>query len=275
MKTFRSFSITLLLLVIIHTAAVGRPEFENPFIKSVNGSTGQQIKVLFIGNSYTYFNDLPSIVSRLAADRKGNKLLETAAITKGGATLKFHWEEGFALEKLKQERWDYVVLQEQSLLPINNRDIMHTYARLFDAEIKRAGAKTIFFLTWARQNRPEMQQALTEAYFSIARELGAMVAPVGIAWQNALKENPKLVLHDRDQSHPNFAGSYLAASVFYALLYDRSPEGLAEKGPKKEPATSENDLSNSPDAVNLTDADAAFIHRVAWKTVKTQNAFKR
>ena len=138
--------IALLLFALIQTA-VGRPIFKNLSAKSRLDSTGPQIKVLFIGNSYTYFNDLPSMVSRMAASRKGSKLLETSSVTKGGATLKRHWEEATALERLKQARWDYVVLQEQSLLPVNDRDKMHRYARLFDAEIKKAGAKTVFYLT--------------------------------------------------------------------------------------------------------------------------------
>ena len=120
-----------------------------------------------------------------------------------------------------------------------------------------------------------MQKDLTDAYFAIARELGATVAPVGIAWQNAFKENPKLVLHDPDQSHPNAAGSYLAACVFYAILYDKTPVGLSGRIPKKESTASGGDLSNSSDAVNLTDTETAFIQRIAWETVKAQNAFNR
>ncbi|MCI0487272.1 MAG: SGNH/GDSL hydrolase family protein [Blastocatellia bacterium] len=274
MRKVRKVLIALLVFLLVQTAAAGHQAFKSSSTKSGPDSTGQRIRVLFIGNSYTYFNDLPSLLSQLAASRKGSKL-ETSSVTNGGATLKRHWEERTALQRLKQGRWDYVVLQEQSLLPINDRDTMHRYARLFDAEIKKAGAKTVFFLTWARQNRPEMQQALTDAYFAIAGELGARVAPVGIAWQNALKDNPKLVLHNPDQSHPNAAGSYLAACVFYALFYDKTPEGLSGRIPKKGYTNSESDLSNSSDAVNLTDADARFIQRVAWETVRTQNTFNR
>ncbi len=146
--------------------------------------TGQNpLKVLFIGNSYTYVNDLPWLTQQLAVSAGEPRKLETEMVAIGGATLRSHWERGEALQQIRANRWDYVVLQEQSTLPIKAPEEMHQYARLFDAEIKRAHAQTVFYLTWARQNQPETQQALTDAYLKIARELGDNVAPVGISWQ--------------------------------------------------------------------------------------------
>jgi uncharacterized protein YdhG (YjbR/CyaY superfamily) len=80
-------------------------------------------------------------------------------------------------------------------------------------------------MTWARQHAPETQQAITDAYTSIGRELEATVVPVGLAWQSFLGKHDQPVLHDRDQSHPTLAGSYLAACVFLAVLFEESPVG--------------------------------------------------
>ncbi len=212
------------------------------------------LRVLFIGNSFTQLNDLPQLTARLAASARPPRTLETEFVGEGGATLKRHWETGRALEAIRRGKWDYVILQEQSSLGIDafpriyDPKIFHDYARLFDAEIKKAGARTVFFLTWGRQDSPQSQALLTHAYASIAAELKALVAPVGIAWQNALKENPKLVLHWMDGSHPNAAGTYLAACVFYAVLFSSSPEGLSRS--------------------NLSEEDAAFLQRIAWQTAK-------
>ena len=118
------------------------------------------------------------------------------------------------------------MLQEQSTLPVKNAARMHENVRLFDGVIKAAGAKTVLYMTWARLNAPDSQQAITDAYTAIGKELGATVAPVGVAWQRFLRDNDRPVLHDRDQSHPTVAGSYLAACVFLAALFGECPVGV-------------------------------------------------
>lgn len=227
-------------------------------------SSSQRLRVLFIGNSFTYVNDLPRLVARLAANE--SRPLETRMVTVGGASLKSHWDDGQALAAIKGAKWDYVVLQEQSALPVNNPKLMHEYARLFDAEIKKAGAKTVFYLTWAREDHPEKQAAITEAYTSIAGELGALLAPVGLAWQRALKEKPGLRLYHEDKLHPSPAGTYMAACVFYGVLYGKSPEGLTRRLIDSQFGT-DNEGANL-DLDNLSEADARLIQRIAWQTAQ-------
>src|SRR5437868_5893688 len=122
--------------------------------------------------------------------------------------------------------WDAVILQEQSTRPIFAPAAMRAAARQFQPEIERARAKTILYLTWARRDRAHQQAALDAAYYGIARQIGAQVAPAGPAWQRALRDRPDLVLHQDDNSHPAPAGTYLAACVFFAALFGRSPVGL-------------------------------------------------
>jgi hypothetical protein len=231
-----------------------------PRLTAQQADHARPLRVLFIGNSYTFVNDLPAQVARLANSAATVEALQPGLVAEGGASLKRHWETGKALEAIKAVHWDYVVLQEQSTLApaqsingvpqIGDPATFYEYARRFDAEIKKAGARTVFFLTWAPRNAPQNQAPLTKAYTQIAGELGALLAPVGIAWQNALQQDSSLVLHQDDLSHPNSAGSYLAACVFYSLFYSRSPEGLP--------------------APNLGKTAPAFLQRVAWQTVKSQ-----
>jgi hypothetical protein len=208
-------------------------------------------------------------------------------ITVGGATLKKHWEDGKALEALKKTHWDYVVLQEQSTLGmpaqvgslINSPKTFHEYARLFNSEIVKSGAKTVFFLTWARQNRPQTQAILTDAYVSIARELKAIVAPVGIAWQRAARKNSKIALHQNDLSHPTPAGSYLAACVLFSTISGKSPVGLTPRILGNPIDTSGRVVSGPASAGNgetraelvaLTRSDAVFLQRVARESTRTK-----
>jgi hypothetical protein len=182
------------------------------------------LRVLFIGNSFTARHNLPDLIATLAAAR--GKKLEHCLISAGGASLRAHWNAGKALKTIQADRHDYVVLQEQSTLPIKNAKRMHENIRLFVEAIMAADAKPILFMTWARQHSPETQGAITEAYSSIGRELGATVVPVGVAWQDFLSKYDQPALHDRDQSHPTLAGSYLAACVFHAILFKENPVGI-------------------------------------------------
>src|ERR1044071_7876029 len=114
---------------------------------------GGKMRILFIGNSFTARNNLPGLVAQLAASR--GQQLEYRLIQAGGASLRMHWNKGEAQQAIARTRYDYVVLQEQSTLPIKNPLRMHENIRLFDQAIKSSGAQTALYLTWARQNAPE------------------------------------------------------------------------------------------------------------------------
>ncbi|WP_138497831.1 SGNH/GDSL hydrolase family protein [Nostoc sp. PA-18-2419] len=220
----------------------------------------QSIKVLFIGNSYTYFNDLPWLTQQLAESAKETKILKTDMVVVGGATLKSHWKRGEALKLIKAKRWDYVVLQEQSILPITNPQQMYEYASLFNAEIKRVNSQTVFYLTWAKQNQPETQEILTNSYMSIAQKLNAKVAPVGIVWQKVREANPKLNLYTSDGSHPSPIGSYVAACVFYTTFYGNSPLGLSPRIYSSNSSAPKE--SNRIELESLSETDAQMIQNL-------------
>jgi prepilin-type processing-associated H-X9-DG protein len=211
------------------------------------------IRVLFVGNSYTSVNDLPAEVTGLSQSAGERRKLEADSRVVGGATLEQHWNEGVVVSMLQKKPYDYVVLQEQSLRPILDREAMFTYARKLDAEIKKNGARTLFFMTWSRSSWPQTQADLADAYQTIARELGADVAPVGLAWQAVRQGRPDLQLYADDGSHPAARGSYLAACVLYAKLYDKGPEGLT---------------AAPGGGVTLPADEARYLQQAAWQAVQ-------
>ncbi len=209
-------------------------------------------KVLFLGNSFTARNDLPGLIAQLAEER--GQGMRHHLISAGGASLRAHWNAGAAPKAIREGRYDYVVLQEQSTLPVENARRMHENVRLFDEVIKAAGAKTALYMTWARQHAPESQQAITNAYTNIGRELGATVVPVApFACASGFKKplepeaQAKGALHDPDQSHPTPAGSYLAACVFLAVLFKENPVGM------------------DGEVAGLTEKDRGLLQRAAWQ----------
>jgi hypothetical protein len=194
------------------------------------------LRVLFIGNSYTMVNDLPSTFTQLACS--GGHRVEAGMAANGGWTLANHVASPETLSKLNDAKWDFVILQEQSQIPAQAAARtygMYPAARQLVSKINATGAHPIFFMTWAHGNGwPEsnlpdfasMQAQLAVGYQSIANELRVPVAPVGIAWSATRALAPNLQLWQGDESHPAVTGTYLAACVFYATLFRQSPAGL-------------------------------------------------
>ncbi len=192
-------------------------------------------RVLFVGNSLTFFNDLPEVFAALA--RSGGHSVEVDMSAQGGQTLAGHATSPATLKKLDGQRWDLIVLQEQSRIPAiaaQRSEQMLPAVRLLDEKAAESGADTVLFVTWAsRDGLPgagfkdyvAMQSAIEAGYLEVAGEIGAMVAPVGAAWQRALEEHPELELWQRDGIHPSPEGTYLAACVFHATLLGESPAG--------------------------------------------------
>ncbi|MCE1254111.1 MAG: hypothetical protein LWX83_11255 [Anaerolineae bacterium] len=198
--------------------------------------SGNTQNVLFIGNSYTFTNDLPGSLSQLACSA-GHKLATDMA-AEGGWTLAEHAASDKTLEKIKQKKWDRVVLQDQSILPAfmdYRTQKMYPAVRLLAGKITQNGSQMMLFNTWAHRNGlPEygitstldMQSRLNAAYGGIGLELGAPIVPVGKAWMKAVSAPYSLDLWQEDGSHPNPLGTYLTACVFYASIYQESPSGL-------------------------------------------------
>jgi hypothetical protein len=170
------------------------------------------LRVLFIGNSMTYDNGMPNTLASLAAGF-GPRAIEVAEATLPAATLKRHWE-GRARDRLK-EGWDYVVLQPRSA------DGPDEYVRLFDAEIRAAGAKTVLFNTWLRKSQDDRRPAMDASYARVAGELGAILAPVGPAWDKFAAKHGASTLYARDNHHASPTGSYVAACVFYSAIFGK------------------------------------------------------
>ncbi len=223
-RPFATFVITVCFLSILCATAMPTLAATRSSRTPKRPVQKKTLKVLFIGNSYTFFNELPKMISLMSRGAKRKVIYEM--IAPGGCTLQKHWENKKTLEKIQKGKWDYVVLQEQSMMPIVGPRVTLKYAKLLGAEIKKVGATPMFFLTWARQNKPETQAALNKTYLEAAAATDGVVAPVGIAWASALKQIPGLKLHTDDKSHPNAAGSYLAACIFYTSLFKASPINL-------------------------------------------------
>jgi hypothetical protein len=255
--------------VSLYIVLVGAGLARNPFDPVPRGDVALArsgrpgLRVLFVGNSFTFRNALAAMVHDLAVyDRGGPQLFAVEYAAPGWSLEDAAGSDGLT-HLLKQVRWNVVVLQEQSqLLSFTQAEWeRETYpsARALHDKIVGNGARTLLFMTWGyrlgdRRNRPhdtfvDMQERLAQGYDELAAELPATVAPAGLAWAEALRERPGLDLWDSDGRHPNEAGSYLAACVFYKVLTGRDP-------------------SRSRFTAGLQPAEARFLQGIAGRVVQ-------
>ena len=197
--------------------------------------------VLFLGNSYTYVNDMPQLLVDVATS-VGDVVVKDQN-TPGGYTLEGHSINNISLDKIRQGAWDYVILQEQSQRPSLQEsyveEFVYPYAkRLNDTIVKyNACAETSFYMTWGRENGDAsncgiwppvctyegMDDLLKERYLFMASENNAIVSPVGAVWRYMRDNNLGIDLYSGDGSHPSLAGSYTAAIAFYTVLFKKDP----------------------------------------------------
>jgi hypothetical protein len=173
-------------------------------------------RILFIGNSLTYANDLPGIVCTLA--RAAGRRVVCESVAKPDYGLEDHWNEKDARQAITRG-WDVVVLQQgPSALP-ESRRLLVDYAKRFDAEIRRAGARTALYMVWPSRVRRGDFSGVSQSYSAAARAVNGLLLPAGDAWREAWALDAKLQLYGPDGFHPSPAGSYLAALVIYAQLF--------------------------------------------------------
>lgn len=197
-------------------------------------------RVFFIGNSYTYVNNLPDVFAKLSFS--GGHQVETGIASSGGWMLSDAVLSKDTRDGLASKKWDYVVLQEQSQTPASTESrtmFMLPAVRELTGLIYPTGAIPILFNAWGhRDGWPDnglpdydsMQNAINAGYMEVSRELNITVAPVGFAWQAVQSQEPQINLWQADGSHPSPAGTYLAACVYYAVIFHESPAGLDYDG---------------------------------------------
>ena len=186
--------------------------------------SGPGLRVLFLGNSLTYTNDLPSLVQAIA--RSAGEAMDVAAIAGGGACLEDHWHHGAALRRIQAGGWHFVVMQQgPSSLP-DGRENLRFWTRKFAEPIRTAGARPALYMVWPSSDRLAWFDAVRNHYTQAAEDVGGLLIPAGEAWRSAWQRDGGLAFYRRDGLHPTPAGSYLAALSIFGMLFDRSPVGL-------------------------------------------------
>lgn len=187
-------------------------------VTATEGISGRSL--LFIGNSLTYVNDLPAMVAKVAeaADdsvRVGMVAGPNLAVIDhvNGAT--------DAVAQIGRGGWSFVVLQQGPTPAGVCRDTLVIAAMRLAPHINRVEARAVLFLPWARRQFPQSLESAGQSAALAARAVGGVVAPIGIAWKDALSADPTAPLYGSDGYHPAPAGTLLAALTLYDRLFGR------------------------------------------------------
>jgi hypothetical protein len=258
-------SISILLLLIASLVS------SHNLIADEKDKTEGNEKILFVGNSFSYFNDgihnhFSNLVRSAGLWKKGKSRSRLKTISGG----KLYEHISGLNQILKEQQWDKVVLQPYSNGPISkdHKANFQKASEVLSKMIRKSGAEPVLFMSWAYKDKPLMMDKLKKAFVQQAKILKADVVPVGLAFKALTKQHPEIELYTRDVArfdkndnviyrktikHPSLAGTYLAACVFYSSIFNLSAEGLAY-------------------TANLPKSDVLAIQKIAWATVQSFNA---
>lgn len=184
------------------------------------------IRVLFVGNSFTYFFNLPQVLSSMA-ETQGIEII-TRQSTVGGSNLEEHWKEqkGTRTRKLIDSlKWDYVVLNNHSRSPIDTPDEFMEYGSKFIELVRSKGATPIIMQTWGYKSNPLMIRPLVEGYKKLAESTNCAYVPAGELFMEARKWRPDLEFF-QDDKHPSSNGTYLLGLAFFKYFTGKSTAGI-------------------------------------------------
>jgi hypothetical protein len=234
-------------------------------LNAATAHTDDTLRLLFIGNSHTYVNNIPLTVEEMA--RSAGRPCYTWSATVGGYRLEEHTLHQPTLDAIAAGSWDHVILQEQSqvpTIPYWRDSSMYPAVRLLDSLARGVGAQTMLYMTWGWRDGGtmvylgdsspdfrdyfEMQDSVTAAYQRIGDGIGAVMSPVGRAWRRGRELDSTAALWQSDACHSTPFGAYLAACTFYSVLFD-------------EPAT------GRYVAPYVSDTEAVFCWNVSWEVV--------
>ena len=190
---------------------------------------GESLRVLFIGNSLTYTNDLPGMLQRLSAADSGRSL-EVRDLSRAGYALEDHWADALPRQVLSDGGWDVVILQQgPSSLP-ESRENLVTWASTWADAVRAQGGVAALYMVWPERARMEFFDDVSLSYRTAARAADALLFPAGDAWVAAWDEDPDLPLYGPDDFHPSVMGTYLAGLTIYRGLTSRAPPSLDISG---------------------------------------------
>lgn len=187
----------------------------------------EQARVLFVGNSLTYYNELPLMLKAIAA--QAGIEVDIRAVTIGGASLQDHYRDRTALAEIARGHYQLVILQQGPSSLAEGQEHLLEWSQRFSSAIRASGARPALYMVWPERERFAYFGAVHMSYRNAALAVGGMFIPAGDTWLHVWQSDPGLALYGPDQFHPSVLGSYAAALSMFCELFRQSPVGLPDR----------------------------------------------
>jgi hypothetical protein len=195
-----------------------------PAIPPIPIVEGQPIRVLFVGNSLTQANDLPLMVTALAASV--GIQVQATDVSQGGFSLEDHWNDARAPRAIDRGGWHFVILQQGPSALLSSRENLRIWAAKFNERIRAVGGRSALYMIWPEAARIGEFENVRQSYLMAAQDINGLFLPAGDAWTVAWRRNSALKLYGPDDFHPSVLGTYTAALVIASKITSRSAVGM-------------------------------------------------
>ena len=182
-------------------------------------SVPKKQRILYVGNSLTYFNNLPSLIREIA-EQDGVEISDSGFLYPD-YSLEDHWNENKVAAATASGKFDFVVVQQGPSAMPESQAMLKDYAGRFAQLCREAGSKLALYMVWPSQARSFDFDNVINSYTSAARAHDALICPAGRAWKYAWQSDAALPLYSSDRFHPSIYGSVLSALTIYGSLYEK------------------------------------------------------
>lgn len=185
--------------------------------ETLTNNVGTTQSILFVGNSLTYTNDLPSLVKQAAATK--GITITTDMIAFPNYALEDHWNDGRIQQMIAQNKYDYVVVQQGPSSQAEGRTMLLEYGKKIKDVCDKHGAKLAFLMVWPARANLHMMEGVIKNYSEAASATKSILCPAGSAWKKHFDDTGDYSLYGPDDFHPSEKGSSVAADVIVASLF--------------------------------------------------------
>ncbi|WP_422105890.1 SGNH/GDSL hydrolase family protein [Winogradskyella sp.] len=187
--------------------------------KSINKAQKKTTRILFIGNSLTYTNDLPKLVETVAQEKGLH--IKTKTIAFPNYALMDHWGDGIVQKEIQTKKYDFVIVQQGPSSQAFGKKVLIDYGKKFSDLCRQNNAQLCFFMVWPSRSYYNTFDGVVKNYSEAARLNNALLLPVGEAWRTHFNTTKNFDYYSNDGFHPTLKGSRAAAKIMIEYIFGK------------------------------------------------------
>nr|WP_321232802.1 SGNH/GDSL hydrolase family protein [uncultured Psychroserpens sp.] len=213
----------ILILIAFSVMCCSSSDMNERNIAESNDSTNESTdppepdyNILFVGNSLTYYNNLPNLVK--AEARQRGLIINTKTLAFGNYAIVDHWADGQVQSLITSNDYDFVVIQQGPSSQQDGYDMLVNGGAEYASLCEANNTKLAYFMVWPSINYYHTFGGVISNYTAGATANNAILCPVGSVWKSYIDQTNDFSYYGPDQFHPSLKGSQVAAKVILESL---------------------------------------------------------